>query len=684
MSTPQDELRRREAELRHHDELYYRLATQELSDAAYDALRDEYLALCERLAVPAAQRYVRVGDDRSDGFARRAHRVPMLSLAKVADDTEGSAADHLIAWWHGTATRKDLRARHDLSADADLSLVVEPKIDGMSVSLTYRDGQLEQALSRGDGREGDDITAQVLATGAVPARLDLRGAIEVRGELYLPTDRLAALNEVQRAAGERIFANERNACAGMMKSKDPAPLKSIGIQAFVYLVPWAEGVAVPASQFAIHAWLRGLGLPVNDRVVRVADGRAAAAACQAFGAWRDDLPYGTDGMVIKLDDRRLYDRLGGTGHHPHWGIAFKFPPERRATLLLDVIVQVGKSGKLTPVAVLQPVQLAKTTVSRASLHNFRELERKDVRIGDTVLVEKAGEIIPQVVEVVLAKRPAEARAVPRPSVCPSCKGPVTTTEVYIFCANPACPDQVRERLAHFCSRDAMDVQEFGPALVDQVVTQLNVATPADLFRLSAAQLAGLERMGDKSADNAVKALARAKNRGLARVLVGLALDGIGEKLAEDLASRHGSADALIALGELFRAQPEAAIAALKGEGIGETTARTVLGQCADPRIQQVLRDLGAVGVTLTHTGTVVQAVSGVAGKTFVLTGTLPTLKRHEAEALIKAAGGSTSGAVSKKTGYVVAGAEAGSKLAKAQELGVTVLDEAGLLALLGR
>jgi len=560
---------------------------------------------------------------------------------------------------------------------------VEPKIDGMSVSLTYRDGRLEQALSRGDGREGDDITAQVLATGAAPARIGLRGTIEVRGELYLPMARLAALNDRQRVAGERIFANERNACAGMMKSKDPAPLAGIGIKAFVYQVPWAEGVDVPTSQFAIHTWLHGLGLPVNDRVVRVADGRAAAAACLAFGALRDELPYGTDGMVIKLDDRRLYDRLGGTGHHPNWGIAYKFPPERRATQLLDVIVQVGKSGKLTPVAVLQPVLLAKTTVSRASLHNFRELERKDVRLGDTVLVEKAGEIIPQVVEVVLAKRPADARPVPRPTVCPSCGGAVTTAEIFIYCANPACPEQVRERLAHFCSRDAMDVQEFGPALVDQVVTHLGVASPADLFRLTAPQLAGLERMGDKSADNAVKALARAKGRGLARVLVGLALDGIGEKLAEDLASRHGSVAALITLGTRFHSDPDGAISALKGEGIGETTARTVLEQLTDARLQHVLNDLAAVGVAMTHTGTVVQAITGVAGKTFVLTGSLPTLKRHEAEALIKAAGGSTSGAVSKKTGYVVAGAEAGSKLAKAQELGITVLDEAGLLALLG-
>lgn len=655
------------AELARHDELYYRQAASELSDAEYDRLRDRHDALARKLGLPEWQRTP--GDDRTEGFAKVRHRVAMLSLEKAADGDDGSAADKLAAW--ELRTRKAL----ELPTDRVLDLLVEPKIDGISVGLTYRDGQLALAATRGDGVEGDDITAQVRAAGAVPLRVTASGSFEVRGELYLPQAAFERLRDATAADGGRTLANPRNACAGLMKRKDAASLAGLGIAAFVYHLAWAEGCAVPATQSGIVAWLKGLGFPVNRHVSLERGAAAAAARCLAFADQRGALDYGIDGMVVKLDDHRLQAQLGATEHHPKWGIAWKFPPERKATRLLDVIVQVGKSGKLTPVAVLEPVQLAGTTVSRASLHNFPEIARKDIRIGDRVLVEKAGEIIPQVVSAVVAARPQDARAIAPPAACPSCGAAPVADDVFISCPNPACPAQVRERLRHFASRAAMDIEGLGEAVVDQVVTSLGVRSPADLFRLTAEQLAGLDRMGGKSAANLVAGLSAAKERGLARVLAGLALTQVGEKLSEDLAARFGSAERLLAVADPAEL--------MQIDGVAERTAGVVLAQLANPAVRALFADLAAVGVQLTHRGAAVRAVAGVAGKTFVLTGTLPTLTRPDAEKLIKAAGGKTSGSVSKKTDYVVAGAEAGSKLEKAQTLGVAILDEAGLRALLG-
>ncbi len=661
------ELAQLASELARHDELYYRKAASELSDADYDALRNRHDALAARLGLPVWQRTP--GDDRTEGFAKIRHRVAMLSLEKAADGDDGSAADKLAAW--ETRTRKAL----ELADGRLLALQVEPKIDGISVGITYRSGRLEQAVTRGDGVEGDDITAQVRASGAVPTTIAVSGAFEVRGELYLPQAAFERLRDSTLADGGRQLANPRNACAGLMKRKDATTLTGIGISAFLYHLAWADDFEPPASQSAILAWMRSLSLPVNPHGSVEHGAAAAAARCGAFGAQRAQLDYAIDGMVVKVDDRHLQSQLGATEHHPRWGIAWKFPPERKPTVLRDVIVQVGKSGKLTPVAVLEPVQLAGTTVSRASLHNFPEIARKDVRIGDTVLVEKAGEIIPQVVGLVAALRPAGAMPVLAPTACPACAAVPVVDDVFITCPNPGCPAQLRERLRHFASRAAMDIEGLGEAVVDQVVSHAGVTSPADLFRLTAEQLAGLERMGGKSAANLVAGLAAAKQRGLARVLAGLALSQVGEKLSEDLSARFGSAERLLAIRDPAEL--------MQIDGVAERTASVVLAQLASPAVQRLVADLAAVGVVLEHRGAAVRSVAGVAGKTFVLTGTLPTLTRPEAEQLIKSAGGKTSGSVSKKTDYVVAGAEAGSKLAKAQELGVTVLDEAGLRTLLG-
>jgi DNA ligase (NAD+) len=435
---------------------------------------------------------------------------------------------------------------------------------------------------------------------------------------------------------------------------------------------------------------------------------------------RPTLDHDIDGMVVKLDDTATYDRLGETEHHPRWGIAYKFPPERRATVLRAVTVQVGKTGRLTPVAELEPVFVAGTTVSRASLHNFAEVAAKDIRVGDTVVIQKAGEIIPQVVAVDLSKRVSSAVAIAWPSVCPTCStavveerraDPSGKENVSHYCPNPACADQVRERLRHFGSRDAMDIRGLGSAVVDVVVDKLGVTRPDQLFSLTASQLATMDLeadvngtrrgFGQKSADNLIAAVNAAKAQGLARVLAGLSVHGLGNKLSEDLAGRFGEWDALLTFAQAYLAGDRVAVLTVRkklrpGEkaeienlgvspmaGVDETTADTVFRQLAAPAVIAVLDGLRAAGVNLTAKQVVTNAVTGVAGTTFVLTGTLPTLGRTEAEGLVKAAGGKSSGSVSKKTDYVVAGADAGSKLEKAQALGVTVIDEAELKRMLG-
>jgi DNA ligase (NAD+) len=460
----------------------------------------------------------------------------------------------------------------------------------------------------------------------------------------------------------------------------------------LYQVAWAKGCTLPDTQHGVLEWLAELGADVYLSAVQVArDADEALAFCEAFTERRESLGYDIDGMVIKIDDLSSYDRLGATGHHPHWGIAYKFPPERKLTKLLNIGVQVGKSGKLTPVAELEPVFVSGTVVSRASLHNFVELMRKDVRIGDAVYVEKAGEIIPQVVDVDRDARPPNTKPFVPPSACPTCQTAVLKEEIFVYCPNPACPDQIRERLKHFASRGAMDIEGFGAALVDQVVDKLGVNSPEKLFTLTLEDLAGLERMGKKSAKNAILALDKAKTRGLARVLAGLAIRHVGTTMAEDLSNHFGDADTLLAFAKRYAEGDEEAIQTVapdksseRGviEGLARKTADSIFAELDSQSVRAVLAGLAKAGVTLVADRPERTELEGVSGKSFVLTGTLPSLKRNEAADRIKAHGGKVSGSVSKKTDYVVAGAEAGSKLEKAQKLGVTVLDEAGLLELL--
>jgi DNA ligase (NAD+) len=694
MDTRRKELEQLAAQIRHHEGLY-RAGTPEIPDGAFDDLFDRYRALADELGLSADERLdAKPGADHDEGFETVEHVVPMLSLDKLSpsrrsdEDAPVPMRDQLVAW------HERRLADAGLGPDALLTLLVEPKVDGVSLSLVYDKGALARAVTRGDGRRGDDVTRQVRATGAVPLELYRvrQGALEVRGELYWPRAAFDRHNAALRAAGEEALANARNGCAGMIKRKETGAIVGAGIRAFVYAIARAEGLDTPGTQGGVIEWLAGEGMPVyQDLVARATGPLEAASVCEGWLDRRSSLDFEIDGLVLKVDELALHARLGGTGHHPHWGVAWKFPPERKLTLLRGVTVQVGKSGKLTPVAELEPVQLAGTTVSRASLHNFVEMERKDVRVGDLVAVEKAGEIIPQVVAVETASRPPETVPFPVPEVCPGCGTPVLREEIFIYCPNFGCPDQVLGRLAHFASRRAMDIEGLGDVILEQLVAQRGLKSPDQLWNLQAADLETLERLGKKSAEKLVARIAGAKDRGLARVLLGLAIRHVGATMANDMARHFGSAEVLLSFARRYCEGDAAAIeevAPAKGSGaipgLARKTADSIFAELDAGPVREVLDGLARAGVDLTAEEAPKTAlVEGVAGKTFVLTGTLPNLSRDGASARIKAAGGKVSGSVSKKTDFVVAGADAGSKLEQAQKLGVATLDEAGLLALFG-
>jgi DNA ligase (NAD+) len=682
------ELNELAGQIRYH-EAAYRAGVPEITDGAFDDLVERYRELADSLGIDASERIdAEPGQDHTVGFETVEHRVPMLSLEKLSPNRRDSAgepmplADQLSAWFR--------RRRKELEVEV-LPTIVEPKVDGISVSLLYAGGVLRRAVTRGDGHQGDVITKQVARLGTVPTKLRKagKGEIEIRGELYWPLSEFARFN----ATLDKPLINPRNGCAGMMKRKDPAGLEETGIRSFFYQVAWDDGMKLPPTQREMLHWLADRGADVYlSEVFETASEEAALQYCEDYQARRGTLNYDIDGMVIKLDDLGMYARLGATGHHPHWGIAYKFPPERKPTKLLDIEVSVGKSGKLTPVAILEPVFVSGTTVSRASLHNFVELERKDVRVGDTVLVEKAGEIIPQVVEVDKSKRKRGAKRFVPPNACPTCGTDAVSEEIFVYCPNPTCPDQIRERLRHFASRGAMDIDGMGEVLVDQVVDKLGVRSPDDLFRLDVEEVAQLDRMGEKSAERVKAGLEEAKARGLGRVLNGLAIRHVGETMAEDLAAYFKTADGLLDFAARYVAEDEEALETVapaksseRGavEGLARKSADSIFHELDSPAVRKVFAGLADVGVSLSVRASDVREVVAVAGKTFVLTGTLPTLNRTDATKRVKAAGGKVSGSVSKKTDYVVAGDEPGSKHDKAQSLGVTIIDEAALLALLG-
>jgi DNA ligase (NAD+) len=655
-------------DLRRHARLYYHEDAPEISDAEYDRRFDELRRLEAEhpdLALPDSPTR-RVGVPPAAGFAPVRHVVPMLSLDNAMDEAQ------MRAWAERVARQLD-RAE-------PIAFAGEPKLDGAAVELVYEGGKLRVGSTRGDGQVGEDVTANLQRILAVPFALDgdAPARVSVRGEIVLPLRAFRRLNARREARGLEPFANPRNAAAGALRQLhdvDEERLRSLTFFAY------GLGEGIPArtrTQWGILEQLRAWGFATSPEAERVAGLDEALAYHRGLLARRESLRVEIDGTVFKVDDLALQRDLGELARVPRWAIAYKFPPHQEHTVVEDILTSVGRTGALTPVAKLRPVQVGGVTVTSASLHNQDEIDRKDVRIGDTVILQRAGDVIPQIVGVVKAQRPEGAEPWRLPERCPACETPAVREEggVVLRCPNRACPAKLKNRLLHLAGRGALDVDGLGEKLVDQLLETGLVKELPDVFALDAAQLAALPRMGEKSAANLVAALERARTTTLPKLLVTLGIPDVGAGVADLLAAHFGD------LGPLMEASAEALD---EIEGIGPTIARNVAAFFADARHRAEIARLRELGVTYEKTAPRAgAAVEGpLSGKTFVLTGTLPSLSRAAAEARIVAAGGKVTGSVSKKTSYVVAGEAAGSKLAKAQELGVAVIDEAGLLELLG-
>ena len=646
------------AEIEYNNRLYYDQDAPVLEDFQYDALTRELRQLeadWPELA-SADSPTQRVGGTASGRFAKVTHAVKMESL--------------LDAFSYEELRDFDRRVR---DAGIDPAYVVEIKIDGLSCSLEYERGQLVRASTRGDGVVGEDVTANVRAIRAIPKQLkgdDLPEYLEVRGEVYMPHEAFRKLCEEQELQGAAPFKNPRNAAAGSLRQKDPKVTGSRGLGIFVFNVQQVRGAELSGHAQSLD-YLKKLGLPVSPRYHLVHDIEDAIAEIEQIGQGRAALGFDMDGAVIKVDSFAQRAALGSTAKFPRWAIAFKYPPEIKETRLLDIEVAVGRTGVLTPTASFEPVFLAGTTVSRATLHNEEFIRQLGLCIGDTIQVRKAGDIIPEVIGVT---RHAEGASPYRmPAVCPSCGAPVAhlEDEAALRCVNPECPAQALRNLIHFASRNAMDIDGLGVAVCTQLVERGLVRTAADLYTLTREQLLTLDKFKEKSADNLLRAIDASRSNNLDKLLFGLGIRNIGDKAAALLAEHFGSMDAV-------RAASAEEICAI--DGFGSVMAQSVVEFFARAGAADLVGRLAALGVNMTWQGEA--RTDKLAGKTLVVTGTLPTLSRKEAEALIVRNGGKASGSVSKKTAYVVAGEAAGSKLTKAQQLGVPVLTEAEFLALL--
>ncbi len=669
----------RAAELRallhHHAHRYYTLDAPEIPDAEYDRLFQALQALeaeHPELRTPDSPT-LRVGGAVLEGLAPVRHAVPMLSI-RTETDTRATGAEAF-----------DARVRRELGLTVDappLAYACELKFDGLAINLRYEAGVLVQAATRGDGETGEDVTHNVRTIGQIPLRLQgpaeaLPAVIEIRGEVYMRRDDFERLNERQREKGGKTFINPRNTAAGAIRQLDPGAMADKKLSFFAYGLGETVGWVQPPTQGATLDAIAAFGLPVcaDRRVVRGAEGLVAFHA--EIAARRDALPFDIDGVVYKVDDIALQKQLGFVTREPRWAVAHKYPAQEQMTPLRGIEVQVGRTGKLTPVAKLEPVFVGGTTVSNATLHNLFELRRKGVRVGDTVIVRRAGDVIPEVVGRVPQPRPAYVPNFRMPQACPVCGSPVRRERGGIDhrCTGGLfCAAQRKQALLHFAGRRAMDIEGLGDKLVDQLVDAGLVRTLPELYRLGVAKLAALERMADKSAANLVAALEQSKATTLARFLYALGIRHVGETTAKDLARHFGAMDRIM----------DATVAQLlEVPDVGPIVAQSVRQFFDQPHHREIVEQLRAAGVHWAeHDGQADTTPRPLAGRTIVLTGTLPTLSRDEAKALLEAAGAKVAGSVSKKTSAVVAGAEAGSKLDKARELGVPVLDEAGLQALL--
>jgi DNA ligase (NAD+) len=657
-----EELRR---QIAHHDRLYYVEDRPAVSDAEYDGLVRELRELEARhpeLVTPDSPTQ-RVSGQVAEAFAAVEHLAAMLSL-----DNATTRADLL---------EFEARLSRTLPG-ATFAYVCEPKVDGLGVALVYERGRLVRGATRGDGRLGEDVTANLRTIRSIPLALTGPLAecriVEIRGEIFIRRAAFDRLNEELERAGESPFANPRNAAAGSVRQKDPGVTARRPLDIYVYQLSFADPLP-----FARHAdvleGLRNAGLKTNPRSARCGSIEEVWVFCEAIEAERERLEYEADGVVVKVDSLDAQRRLGATAHHPRWAIAYKFPARQALTVVHRILINVGRTGALTPSAELQPVRIAGATISRATLHNADEIERLDVREGDTVLVERAGDVIPHIVKVILDKRPAGARPYRFPDRCPVCESAASRPEgeVVVRCTNVACPARLKEALFHYGSRGAMDIEHLGTAVIEQLVDRGLVRDFADLFRLRVDALAQLDRLAQKSATNLVEAIEASKTRGLARVLYGLGIRYVGERAARLLAEHFGEMDRLAAASE-----------AEIGEihGIGPRIAGSVRLFFEQPANRSAIRRLAEVGVDLTE-ARAARGPKPLAGKTFVLTGALDGLSRDEAKTRIARLGGRVTSSVSRKTDYVVVGQDPGAKADDARRLKVTILDEAEFLRLTG-
>jgi DNA ligase (NAD+) len=654
------------AEILRHDELYYQRDEPEISDAEYDALMIELRGLEEQfpeLVAPDSPTQRPAGAP-SATFTPVQHIAPMLSL-----DNAFSLED-LLAWGR----------RIERIVPGDVRFVCEPKLDGLAISLTYENGRLVRAATRGDGVVGEDVTANVRTIDSVPARLrgaKLPAVQEVRGEVFMPVKAFEELNRRQADAGARLFANPRNAAAGSLRQLDPSITASRKLAMFCYAVGANEGGPRWKTHEELLAWLADAGLPVNDRIEAFPD----LAGVHKFGEQmlehRHDLPYEIDGVVVKVDDLRQRDELGTTSKAPRWAIAFKFPPEEKTTLLKNIFVSIGRTGRATPFADLEPVFVGGSTVARATLHNEDEVARRDVRPGDTVIVRKAGDVIPEIVGPVPAKRPKSARKWKFPKACPVCGGELVRLEgeANHHCVNLECPAQQVGRIAHFAARGAMDIEHLGERTASALVEQKLVHDVADIYTLSESDALTIPGFAAISARNLLNAIEGSKQRPLAKLLVGLNIQHVGGTAAVTLARELGHLD------RIAEASEEELTAI---DGVGPILAASVQRFFANDGNRHVIEKLRTAGVNFTgpERAQVSEYGQTLAGQTFVITGTLQGFTRDQAEAEIVGRGGKVTGSVSKKTTAVVVGESPGSKYDKAMQLGVTILDEDGFLTLL--
>lgn len=649
--------------LERHNHLYYIEAQPEISDREYDALLEE-LEILEKAhpewADPASPTQ-RVGGTPLSHFETLPHARPMLSLSNTYSKEELLEFDQ--------RTRK-------LLDGAPIEYLIEPKIDGVAISLRYENGILVHALTRGDGTAGDDVTANVRTIRSIPLRLQTEHSpevLEVRGEIYFDKTGFEKLNLQRQEAGIEPFANPRNACAGSLKLLDATEVALRPLDALFYGTGVCEGIEFNTHEELLDS-LKAFGLRTTPVCWKESEPAALVQALDTLEAQQHDFPFEIDGAVIKVNDRSRYDALGATAKSPRWAVAFKYEPEQAETTLLDITVQVGRTGVLTPVAELEPVQLAGTTVKRATLHNEDEIRRKDIRIGDRVIIEKAGEIIPVVISVVGAKRAADSHAYEIPQTCPECDSRVQRIEgeVALRCINLHCPAQVKSWLEHYAARGAMDITGLGESMVEQLVAHNLVNTPADLYQLNATDLVNLERTGERSISNLLEGIEKSKSRPFAKVLFGLGIRHVGKTAAETLAKAFPDIDALM----------QASSDELEDlHDIGPIVASSLITYFENSEAREVVEALRAAGVTL-HRDEANTTGTALSEMTFVLTGTLETMTRDAAGDRIKALGGKVSSSISKKTSYLVAGEAAGSKLTKAEKLGVPVLTETELLKLI--